>query len=39
MGDESWMLSRSEIANMTAEEALVLFERLAREIMNGSSTS
>ena len=36
---QSWMLSRSEIANMNAEEALVLFERLAREIMNGSSTS
>ena len=36
---QSWMLSRSEIANMTAEEALVLFERLAREIINGSSTS
>ena len=29
---QSWMLSRSEIANMTAEEALILFERLAREI-------
>ena len=29
---QSWMLSRSEIANMTAEEVLVLFERLAREI-------
>jgi len=27
----SWMLSRSEIANMTAEEALMLFERLAKE--------
>ena len=29
---QSWMLSRNEIANMTAEEALILFERLAREI-------
>ena len=29
---QSWMLSRSEIANMTAEEALMLFERLAKEI-------
>ena len=29
---QSWMLSRSEIANMSAEEALTLFERLAREI-------
>ena len=29
---QSWMLSRSEIANMTADEALILFERLAREI-------
>ena len=28
---QSWMLSRSEIANMSAEEALTLFERLARE--------
>ena len=28
---QSWMLSRSEIANMSAEEALKLFERLARE--------
>ena len=30
-GHQSWMLSRSEIANMTADEALILFERLARE--------
>ena len=29
---QSWMLSRSAIANMTAGEALTLFERLAREI-------
>ena len=29
---QSWMLSRSEIANMTAEEALLLFQRLAGEI-------
>ena len=29
---QSWMLSRSEIASMTAEEALILFESLAREI-------
>ena len=29
---QSWMLSRSEIANMSAEQALTLFERLAREI-------
>jgi|TARA_B100000242_G_C42932424_1_gene432426 hypothetical protein len=29
---QSWMLSRSEIAKMSAEEALTLFERLAREI-------
>ena len=29
---QSWMLSRSEIANMSAEEAFTLFERLAREI-------
>ena len=29
---QSWMLSRSEIASMNAEEALILFERLAREI-------
>ena len=29
---QSWMLSRSEIANMTAEEAFTLFKRLAREI-------
>ena len=30
---QSWMLSRSEIANMTSEDALILFERLARESM------
>ena len=29
---QSWMISRSEIANMTAEEALILFDRIAREI-------
>ena len=29
---QSWMLSRSEIANMSSEESLKLFERLAREI-------
>ena len=29
---QSWMLSRSEIAKMSAAEALILFERLAREI-------
>ena len=29
---QSWMLSRSEIASMNAEEALALFKRLAREI-------
>ena len=29
---QSWMLSRSEIAKTSAEEALRLFERLAREI-------
>ena len=29
---QSWMLSRSEIASMNAEGALILFERLAREI-------
>ena len=29
---QSWMLSRSEITKMTAEEALILFEHLAREI-------
>ena len=28
---QSWMLSRSEIASMNSEEALTLFERLARE--------
>ena len=28
---QSWMLSRNEIAEMTADEALHLFERLARE--------
>ena len=29
---QSWMLSRSEIANMSADEALKLFERLVSEI-------
>ena len=29
---QSWMLSRSDIASMNAEEALTLFERLAKEI-------
>ena len=29
---QSWMLSRSEIANMSADDALKLFERLATEI-------
>ena len=29
---QSWMLSRSEIASLTAGEALILFESLAREI-------
>ena len=29
---QSWMLSRSEIAKMSSEESLKLFERLAREI-------
>ena len=28
---QSWMLSRNEIAQMSADEALQLFERLARE--------
>jgi hypothetical protein len=28
---QSWMLSRSEIARMSSEEALQLFDRLARE--------
>ena len=30
-GHQSWMLSRSEIARMSGEEALQLFDRLARE--------
>ena len=30
-GHQSWMLSRSEIARMRSEEALELFDRLARE--------
>ena len=30
-GHQSWMLSRSEIARMSSEEALQLFDRLARE--------
>ena len=30
-GHQSWMLSRSEIARMSSEEALQLFNRLARE--------
>ena len=29
---QSWMLSRSEIANMSSGESLKLFERLASEI-------
>lgn len=29
---QSWILSRSEIADMSTEEALILFERLAKEI-------
>ena len=30
-GHQSWMLSRGEIARMSSEEALQLFDRLARE--------
>ena len=30
-GHQSWMLSRSEIAHMNNDEALQLFDRLARE--------
>ena len=30
-GHQSWMLSRSEIARMRSEEALELFDRLAKE--------
>ena len=30
-GLRSWMLSRSEIARMSSDEALQLFDRLARE--------
>ena len=30
-GHQSWMLSRSEIARISSEEALELFDRLARE--------
>ena len=30
-GHQSWMLSRSEIARIRSEEALELFDRLARE--------
>ena len=30
-GHQSWMLSRSEIARMSSDEALQLFDRLARE--------
>ena len=30
-GHQSWMLSRSEIARMNSDEALQLFDRLARE--------
>ena len=30
-GHQSWMLSRSEIARMNNDEALHLFDRLARE--------
>ena len=29
---QSWILSRSEIADMSTDEALILFERLAKEI-------
>lgn len=29
---QSWMLSRAKIANMSSEDSLKLFERLAREI-------
>ena len=29
---QSWMLSRTKIANMSSEDSLKLFERLAREI-------
>tara|TARA_B100000989_G_scaffold298646_1_gene288913 strand:+ start:2727 stop:3128 length:402 start_codon:yes stop_codon:yes gene_type:complete len=29
---QSWMLSRAEIANMSSEDSLKLFERLAKEI-------
>ena len=30
-GHQSWMLSRSELARMSSDEALQLFDRLARE--------
>jgi hypothetical protein len=30
-GHQSWMLSRNEITCMSSEEALQLFDRLARE--------
>ena len=30
-GHQSWMLSRNEITRMSSEEALQLFDRLARE--------
>ena len=30
-GHQSWMLSRSEIARMSSDEALQLFDRIARE--------
>ena len=30
-GHQSWMLSRSEIARMSSDDALQLFDRLARE--------
>ena len=30
-GHQSWMLSRSEIARMSSDEALQLFDRLAKE--------
>ena len=30
-GHQSWMLSRNEIARMSSDEALQLFDRLARE--------
>ena len=38
-GHQSWMLSRSEIALMSSDDALQLFDRLAREndqFLNGN---